>query len=240
MAVLADIDGEWDIIEINGTAVVPAPGQAYPYIGFNKTTGRIYGNAGCNRLMGAFDVNAEPGTIDLGQIGTTRMICPDMVLEQNVLNSLAQVEHYVKLGEENIGLCGKSLKHPILILKKKMPDMTVADLEGKWKIVEAGGIVIADDLENQPFIELKVEEKSLHGNAGCNIINGSFQTEEGNATSLSFSQLISTMMACPAMDVESRVTKALNDTRSFGRLQENRIGFYDANDNLVLVLTTFQ
>ena len=35
-AVLADIDGEWSIIEINGAAVVPAPGQAYPYIGFDK------------------------------------------------------------------------------------------------------------------------------------------------------------------------------------------------------------
>ena len=41
-ASLADINGEWNIIEINGAAVVPAPGQAYPYIGFDKATGRLY------------------------------------------------------------------------------------------------------------------------------------------------------------------------------------------------------
>ena len=238
-AVLADIDGEWNIIEINGAAVVPAPGQAYPYIGFDKSTGRIHGNAGCNRLMGSFDVNAQPGTIDLGQMGSTRMMCPDMTLEQNVLNALAQVKQYVKLGEENIGLCGKSLKRPILILKKKMPDMPIADLNGKWKIAEAGGVAIADSLENQPFVELNVAEKKLHGNAGCNIINGSFQTEAGNAQSISFPQVISTMMACPDMDVEGRVLKALNDTRSFGRLQEGRIGFYDADNTLVMVLVAF-
>lgn len=239
VAVLADIDGEWNIIEINGTAVVPAPGQAYPYIGFDKATGRVHGNAGCNRLMGSFDVNAEPGTIDLSQLGTTRMMCPDMTVEQNVLNALSQVKKYVKLGGENIGLCAKSLKHPLLVLKKKVPEMTVADLNGKWKIVEAMGITLPDSLENQPFIELNAAEKKLHGNAGCNLINGAFQTEEKNPASIAFPQFISTMMACPDMDTEDRVKQALNNTRSFGRLQEGKVGFYDADNTLVLVLKKF-
>lgn len=46
---VSDLGGEWNIIEINGTAVVPAPGQAFPYIGFETNTGRVYGNSGCNR-----------------------------------------------------------------------------------------------------------------------------------------------------------------------------------------------
>ena len=239
-AVLADIDGEWNIIEINGAAVVPASGQAYPYIGFDKSTGRIHGNAGCNRLMGSFDVNAQPGKIDLSQLGTTRMMCPDMTLEQNVLNALAQVRQYVKLGEENIGLCGKSLKRPILILKKKASELTLADLDGKWKIVEAQGGALPDSLENQPFVQIKAAEKTLHANAGCNILNGGIRTEEGNAASISFPQLISTMMACPDMEVEDRVKQALNATRTFGRLQEGRIGFYDAGNTLVMVLDAYE
>ena len=40
-ASLADIEGEWNIVEINGAAVVPAPGQTFPYIGFDKATGRV-------------------------------------------------------------------------------------------------------------------------------------------------------------------------------------------------------
>lgn len=237
-AVLADIDGEWSIIEINGAAVVPAPGQAYPYIGFDKATGRVHGNAGCNRLMGSFDVQAAPGTIDLSRLGTTRMMCPDMTVEQNVLNALAQVKQYVRLGDENIGLCGKSLKRPIMVLKRKAPDMTLADLNGKWKIVEAGGVAIPDTLENQPFIELDTAAKTMHGQAGCNLINGGFQTEEGEPASISFSQFISTMMACPDMEIEDRVKQALNATRTFARIQdgENRVGFYDAEGTLVVVL----
>lgn len=239
-ASLADIEGEWNIVEINGAAVVPAPGQTFPYIGFDKATGRVHGHAGCNRLMGSFDVNAEPGTIDLGQLGTTRMMCPDMTGEQNVLNALAQVKKYVRLGDENIGLCGNSTKRPILVLKKKAPDMTLADLHGKWKIVEAMGVAIADSMENQPFVELNVAEKTLHGQAGCNLINGGYQTEEGNPTSISFPQLISTMMACPDLETEDRVKQALNTTRFFGRLQEGRVGFFDEANTPVLVLVKFQ
>ena len=150
------------------------------------------------------------------------------------------MKKYVRLGDENIGLCGNSTKRPILVLKKKAPDMTLADLNGKWKIVEAMGVAIADSMENQPFVELNVAEKTLHGQAGCNLINGGYQTEEGNPTSISFPQLISTMMACPDLETEDRVKQALNTTRFFGRLQEGRVGFFDEANTPVLVLVKFQ
>lgn len=237
LAVPADIDGAWNIIEINGTAVVPAPGQMFPSIGFDAATGRVFGNAGCNRLIGSFEPEAEAGAIDLSRLGTTRMMCPDMTVEQNVLNALAQVKHYVRLGEGHIGLCGKSLKRPILVLQRKAPDMTVADLAGRWKIVEAGGVAVPDSLENPPFLEFDVEQKQVHGQAGCNLVNGAFQTEEGVAVSIAFPQLISTMMACPDMQVEDRVKQALNETRTFSRLsEEGNVGFFDGQGTLVMTL----
>ena len=81
LAQVSDLGGEWNIIEINGTAVVPAPGQSFPYVAFESNTVRVYGNSGCNRLMGSFDTNAKPGELTLGQVGSTRMMCPDMMLE---------------------------------------------------------------------------------------------------------------------------------------------------------------
>ena len=236
VATVTDLNGEWNIIEINGTAVVPAPGQAFPYIGLDAATGRISGNSGCNRMMGSFDINSEPGRITFDQVGTTRMMCADMSVETNVLNALKQVRKYVKLSDGNLAFCVKSAKRPLMVLQPKAPELTLADLDGKWMIVEAGGETIPQGLEKQPFIELNVAEKRLHGTAGCNLINGGFQTEEGNATSIAFPQLISTMMACPDMAVESRVLKALNDTKTFGRLAGGGVGFYDQNGTLVMVL----
>ena len=54
--------------------------------------------------------------------------------------------------------------------------------------------------ENVPFLAFNIEEKRVHGNASCNVVNGGFMQEEGKENSLKFSQMISTMMACPNMD----------------------------------------
>lgn len=235
VATLSSINGEWNIIEVNGTVVAPAPGQEFPFIGFDTAGGKVYGNSGCNRLMGAFNVNAKPGEMNLGALGSTRMACPDMTVEKNVLSALAQVKKYKKVGKENIALCNSS-NRPVVILQKKQSGVKLADLDGKWMIREAVGEAIPDGMEKQPFVEFKVSEKRLHGNAGCNVINGSFLTDSKNETAISFPQVISTMMACPDMEVEGRVLKALNMVQSFGKLAGGGIGLYDADNNLVLTL----
>lgn len=232
---MSSLGGEWNIIEINGTAVVPAVDQEFPFIGFDTKSGKVYGNSGCNRLMGSFDVNAKPGRIDLGALGSTRMACPDMTVENNVLTALGQVKKYKKLGKENVALCNSS-NRPIIILQKKEPTVKLSALDGKWMISEAGGEAIPSGMEKQPSIEFNISEMRLHGNAGCNIINGSFQVDDINPTAIAFPRVMSTMMACPDMEVEGRVLKALNSVHSFGKLAGGGIGFYDADNNLVMVL----
>lgn len=114
---LNDLQGEWDIIELHGTVVVPAEGQAFPFLGFDAT-GRVYGNAGCNRITGAIDPKAKPGTIDLSRLGSTMMMCPDMTVERNVLTALGEVKQYRSLGNGQMALCGNS-KNPIVVLQKR-------------------------------------------------------------------------------------------------------------------------
>lgn len=63
-------------------------------------------------------------------------------------------------------------------------------------------------------------EKRVYGNASCNTINGGFSQEEGKPSSLQFSQMISTMMACPDMETERNILDALNKVRSF-EVKEN-------------------
>lgn len=234
-AQVSDLSGEWNIIEINGTAVVPVSGQTFPYIAFETNAGRIYGNSGCNRLMGSFDTNAKPGRLTLGQVESTRMMCSDMALEKNVFSALTQVKKYTKLADGQLALCGKSSKRPILVLKSRN-SFSVINLEGRWKITQAGGETIPDGMEKQPFLGLNIAEKKVYGNTGCNVINGVFVTDENNATAISFPNLLSTMMACPDMEVERRITKALSEVKTFGRLAEGGIGFYNAAGELILVL----
>ena len=60
-----------------------------PFIGFDVAQKRIYGNSGCNRMMGSFEADSlKPGTLKFGQIGSTRMMCPDMKLSLIHISSL--------------------------------------------------------------------------------------------------------------------------------------------------------
>lgn len=236
-ASMTDINGEWNIIEINGSVVVPTPGQEFPYIGFNSQSGRVYGHSGCNRLMGSYDTNAKPGQLELQPMGTTRMMCPDMTVEQNILTALAQVKKVKKMEDGQIALCGKSTKRPILVLQRRIPKATVADLEGHWLIKKAMDLTIPEGMEKAPFIEFNTATKRLHGNAGCNLINGTYVTDDNNTSAISFPQVISTMMACPDSNVESTVLKALNAVKSIGHLDDGNIGLYDESGSLVLMLS---
>ena len=82
---LSSINGEWNIIEVNGSKVTPGESRTLPFITFDTATGRVSGNSGCNRMMGSFDVNAKPGSLSLGAMAGTKMMCPDMTTERNVL-----------------------------------------------------------------------------------------------------------------------------------------------------------
>ena len=99
----ASLAGEWNIVELNGTAVVPDPGQEFPFIGINADNGNVYGNTGCNRIMGTVALNGKPGEIDLSSLGSTRMACPDMKLESNILKALNEVKSFGKLQNGGIG-----------------------------------------------------------------------------------------------------------------------------------------
>lgn len=232
---LSSIEGEWDIIEINGTVVVPAPGQEFPYIGFDTRSGQLHGSSGCNRMMGSFSLDAKPGKMGLGTIATTRMACPDMSVEQNVLAALARVKKYKALGESQMALCGSSGR-PLVVLQRKAPKADPAALGGRWLVRKAGGAGITANEEGAPFIELDMQAMKLHGNAGCNIINGNILTEGKQPSPISFPQVISTMMACPDMQTESRILKALGEVRSWERVEDGNVGLYDENKEQVLLL----
>ena len=186
-------------------------------------------------MMGTFDVNAKPGSLELGAMASTRMMCPDMATEKNVLSALAQVKGYKKAGKGKMYLCNAS-NRPVVVLEKKEADVKLSVLNGEWKIKEANSEAIPSGMEKQPFIAFDVKKKSIHGNAGCNLINGGFETSTSNAKSISFPGVASTMMACPDMETEGKILKALNEVKSFDVLAGGGIGLYDANNALVIVL----
>lgn len=227
-----DLTGEWNIVTVDGEKI---ENEKAPFIGLDMNGKRVYGSAGCNRMMGGFELDSvQAGKIHFSQIATTRMMCPDMDTEHKILGALNKVEGYS--GTENsVELTDAEGKTVIVLEKRVQAAATLNDLAGEWIISALNGKAVKK-MDKTPFLVFNIEEKRVHGNAGCNIINGGFSQEEGEEASLKFSQMISTMMACPDMEVESQVLKALGEVRSFKMDRGTSVSLLDEKGNAVLTL----
>lgn len=94
----------------------------------------------------------------------------------------------------------------------------VEDLTGKcildirWRLVELMGKPVETD-ERFPFIHLNAKEGRVSGFGGCNSIGGSYELKVGNR--VRFTNMASTMMACPDMDSEQEFFNVLSMTDNF-------------------------
>ena len=228
-----DLSGEWNIVAVDGQELTATE---KPFIGLDMANKSLHGNAGCNSLLGNFELDSiHPGTIRFTQVGATRMMCPDMETETKVLAALNKVAGYDETAE-GVVLTDAEGNALLTLEKREAPAVSVNDLKGEWIISQVEGEEVGKT-ENVPFISLNVDEKTLHGNAGCNIINGGFEQDVDQPLSLRFSQVISTMMACPNMETEGKILQALNKVHSFAKGQaDGTMVLMDENGAEVMML----
>lgn len=230
---VSDLTGEWNIIAVNGATIATPDGQEQPYIGFDTANGRVFGNASCNSIMGSFNTASPAGVIDLSNMASTRMMCPDMDLEQSILTALGHVTTYKFSGVGDIELCDAS-GSPMLTLKKRDNYITPKSLTGEWKINEVEGTDLSADSIGTYTMTFTPADSTFEATTGCNNISGIYT---GEYVDIEFSNMRSTRMACPDMSVEETMNRVLPTIKSFGELQHGAVGFYNTDNDLVLVLS---
>lgn len=67
--------------------------QRTPYLFLKRDEKRFYGFGGCNRLMGMYEIK-EKQHIEFSKIVSTKMMCPQIHIEQNLFERLEKVETY--------------------------------------------------------------------------------------------------------------------------------------------------
>jgi len=90
---IADLEKvEWRLERMDGVTELPADSA----ITLEFDSGRIAGQSGCNRYMGAAQAGGMPGELSFGQTAGTMMACPEplMQLERTYLGALGQVARY--------------------------------------------------------------------------------------------------------------------------------------------------
>jgi heat shock protein HslJ len=88
---------------------------------------------------------------------------------------------------------------------------------------------IKGEQETHPIIEVYPEKERIHGNAGCNTINGKVIVNENK---IAFSEIITTEMACPG-DLEQRFLTALQNVDNY-KIEKLRLYLYEGDNEKIV------
>lgn len=226
---LAELEGEWSITEVLGKEVVvngedhpkltltPEPSGMLEVIGFN----------GCNYLNGKWNIR-ENHIIPAGELISSLKACHDAPYEFMVNQALGQAENY-KVTEPNHVVLYSASGTPVMTLRKR----GLAFLNGSWRVTAIDGSPVKAKI----YIVLDIDEQKVHGNAGCNLLNGEIVVNLDKGDGIEFRNLITTRMTCPDIAAERQFLLALEnvDTAAKGA-DDNTATLKDSSSKEVISL----
>lgn len=222
------VAGDWAITEALGRK---ASGPETPYIIFEPKNHRVYGSNGCNIINADYKYNPADSTLSFSNVLTTMRACPDATSEADINTALNRAVRYT-WGERDsahwiylydaAGTRLMSLMHQDFYF-----------LNGAWRVASINGV--AQDNPDMTLV-FDIDEMKVHGNTGCNILNGQLSTKPDSANSISFQQLATTRMACPPGHSETAMLVALEETVTIRPVTADKAEFLNSAGTPVMTL----
>lgn len=198
-----DINGEWQLATINSKNVTEE--EDLPYIYFESPKGRFYAYNGCNTLNGSFRL--DEGVISFGTIASTMKYCANSPYEA-AFNAAVSEElpltttPIYRIGADSYLTLTDKAGQAVMTLRKKNMEF----LNGNWQITMADGVAINDE-EATVFFDIR--ELKIHGNTGCNFVNGNIYIDPQRPNAIDISNMGITRRGCPKTEQERAIVVAL-------------------------------
>lgn len=223
------VKGDWSIESVYGK---PAVGEAAPFIKFSPTEKRIYGNNGCNVINAEYIVVPADSIMRFDKLATTMRMCSKEGLTDYEINTalgsskyytwrIADNDYYISLFDEN--------HREVMVLMHQ----NFQFLNGTWQVVAINGEAV--DIPQMKLV-IDVDEGKVHGNTGCNVINGNFDIDMDEANSISFSAIAKTMAECHDSSHETALIVALEEVTAAKPISGTEVILYDSQHQPVLTL----
>lgn len=205
------LSGRWMISTV-GNIDVKGYEDEWPYLEFSSAEGRFYGSDACNVING--DYTVAPGQLlTLDHIATTMRMCPDDTLAMPIAKALDATRSFSLSKRGGTQVLSLHNDRHLTVMTLVNPDIMF--LNGPWQVVAIAG----KDIDN-PDVRLvfDVTEGRVHGNTGCNLLNGVITQDPQLTSSVQFSSLATTRMACPPGDnTEQQLLIALEEVETARR-----------------------
>lgn len=98
---LALVKTKWRLVELNGKEMVSKDQKSKNFFIEFTRENRFSAFAGCNNLMGSFELKEDAFKINFSKVASTKMACEDMNTEQEFADMLGKVDNY-SIDENNL------------------------------------------------------------------------------------------------------------------------------------------
>ena len=219
--------GEWDIMTMRKKKVYTME-RAYLYLDFAGGN-KVYGNNGCNTINGTFQLKGNE--IMFSDFISTERSCHNVTNEKTIMHSLADVRRYTLTTQYNAQYLNlmNAKGNVVLVLKRHNLDA----MNGAWLVKEINSENVSE--QNMRLV-IDAVEKTIHGDTGCNIINGIITLDHTKDMAIQFEDLHSSQYECEAIKLETSLLLALERTESCKRINQNEMALLDNKGNIVLML----
>lgn len=93
------LQGTWTLEQLSGKEVTI---EKKPFLNFSLADNKVSGNTGCNRITGTLEPIGDK--INLGPIAATKMACPNMDVESQILSLLNEDDLRYKVSDKQLEL----------------------------------------------------------------------------------------------------------------------------------------
>lgn len=224
----AQLYGEWDIIMMRNKKKVYTMNRAYLYLDFAGGN-KVYGCNGCNTINGSFQLSGN--NLKFNDFIMTEESCHNVTNEKTIMHALADTRRYTLESQYNAQYLSllNSKGNVILVLKRHNLDA----MNGAWLVKEITGENVS---ELNMRVVIDAVEQTIHGDTGCNIINGIITLDPTKDMAIQFEDLHSDEHMCERIDYETELLLALESTESCKRINQYEMALLDNKGNIVIVL----
>lgn len=223
------VPGEWTIFKVDGKVVT---GDERPYITFDQAQSRFYGSNGCNTINGDYALGKT--SLRFSNVISTMRACADAPFEYAINRALDQVSDYAvaRNGHEYYMSLTSPSGASVMVLRKHNMDF----LNGSWSVTELNGK--APDLQDDESMQLVIDipELKVHGNTGCNILNGNLLIDPDKSNAIQFHDIATTRMACRNYQQETAFLLALESVDAATSIGGGTVALLDSEGKTVMKL----
>lgn len=230
------VKGDWAIDSIYGKKAI---GESAPFIKFDTDAKMIYGNNGCNTINASYKCNPADFTMSFSGMITTMRDCATPGISDYEINRalndtkryswhIADTQYFLTL------YSGTGQK--LMTLMHQNFDF----LNGTWLVVSIGPRDInvpGKELVPDMKLVIDIDEGKIHGNTGCNILNGAVTVDMELPNTLSFGKMATTRRMCPPDEnYETDLLVALEDVYTARATSPETVDLINSHGEVVLRL----